>query len=221
MRIGSAMCGKAAGSDSALAAIRAGLDKHGVEAYVSEVGCLGLCFAEPLVDVQFPGGPRIFYGNVSPQAAERIVAHHVAQGTPDETLALGYLGNGDGSFTSDGAGPALQDLDQHPMRAMETRIALRNAGNIDPFDIYQYVANGGYRALYSALTEMAPSETLEAVAESGLRGRGGAAFSTGTKWRFLAGSDAPVKYILCNCEEGDPGAYNDKGHPRERPSYPD
>jgi NADH:ubiquinone oxidoreductase subunit F (NADH-binding) len=96
------------------------------------------------------------------------------------------------------------------MRAQEHRIALRNAGNIDPADIYQYIANGGYRGLANALTELSPSDTLDHVNASGLRGRGGAAFPTATKWRFLAGSDAPVKYILCNCEEGDPGAFNDK-----------
>ena len=105
----------------------------------------------------------------------------------------------------------LPDLRQHPMKAREQRIALRNAGHIDPLDIYQYIANGGYEALNRALTEMTPAEALEEVNASGLRGRGGAAFPAGTKWRFLAGSNAPDKYILCNCEEGDPGAFNDKG----------
>ena len=211
IRIGTAMCGKAAGTDSVLAALETALEKQGLNAQVSQVGCLGLCFAEPLVDVQFPGGPRIFYGNVDPQTAEQIVATHVARGTADVNLALGYLGGSGGSSPGSPSDPSIQDLNNHPMRALETRIALRNAGNIDPSDIYQYVANGGYRALHRALTEMTPSETLDQVVESGLRGRGGAAFSAGTKWRFLAGSDAPVKYILCNCEEGDPGAYNDKG----------
>ena len=96
------------------------------------------------------------------------------------------------------------------MRAWETRIALRNAGNIDPMDIYQYIANGGYRALNRALLEMTPEDALQQVNESGLRGRGGAAFPTATKWRFLAGNPSRDKYVLCNCEEGDPGAFNDK-----------
>ena len=210
VRIGSAMCGQAAGADAVFEALTEALDRNNAAASVSRVGCLGLCFAEPLVDVQFPGGPRIFYSNVNPQTARQIAAGHVAGGSPDEDLALGYLGDIEG--LTNGSGPSsMQDLDQHPMRAMETRIALRNAGNIDPLDIYQYIANGGYRALHQALTQMTPEETLAQVADSGLRGRGGAAFSTGTKWRFLAGSNAPVKYILCNCEEGDPGAYNDKG----------
>lgn len=203
IRVGTALCGKAAGCDAVLEAIRASLERHGVSANVSEVGCLGLCYAEPLVDVQLPGGPRVFYSNVTPEMVEEIVASHVVGQRSMASLALGYLG--------DGAADGIADLDQHPMRARETRIALRNAGTIDPTDIYQYIANGGYAALHKALTQMKPEETLEQVNVSGLRGRGGAAFSTGTKWRFLAGSKAPLKYILCNCEEGDPGAFNDKG----------
>ena len=209
VRIGSAMCGQAAGADAVFEALSEALNENKIDASVSRVGCLGLCFAEPLVDVRFPGGPRIFYSNVTPETVRRIAANHLAGTSPDVDLAFGYLGDGNG--LADGAASSIRDLDGHPMRAMETRIALRNAGNIDPLDIYQYVATGGYRALQQALTQMTPEETLAQVADSGLRGRGGAAFSTGTKWRFLAGSNAPVKYILCNCEEGDPGAYNDKG----------
>ena len=93
----------------------------------------------------------------------------------------------------------------------QVRIALRNAGHIDPTDIYEYIASGGYSGLDKALSGMTPQEVQEEVATSGLRGRGGAAFPTATKWRFLMGSPGPVKYILCNCEEGDPGAFNDKG----------
>tara|TARA_B100000315_G_scaffold102819_2_gene94318 strand:+ start:3557 stop:5344 length:1788 start_codon:yes stop_codon:yes gene_type:complete len=210
IRIGTALCGQAAGCESVLAAIEDALRKQGITAHVSRVGCLGLCYAEPLVDVKLPGGPRVFYGNVTPEDAEKIVASHVARGTPLEDLAIGYLADGAGSAQAAEAAPGIQDLNQHPMRLWETRIALRNAGNIDPRDIHQYIATGGYRALQKALTEMTPAETLEQVTTSGLRGRGGAAFPTGTKWRFLAGSTAPVKYILCNCEEGDPGAFNDK-----------
>lgn len=210
IRIGTAMCGKAAGSDSVVAATEAAMESNGLSANVSQVGCLGLCFAEPLLDVQFSGGPRVFYGNVTPEAAEQIVVSHIGGKTPEADLTLGYLGNGAVATPEADGLSGIPDLDRHPMRASETRIALRNAGNIDPSDIYQYIATGGYRALHKSLTEMTPSEALEQVATSGLRGRGGAAFSTGTKWRFLAGSDAPVKYILCNCEEGDPGAFNDK-----------
>jgi NADH:ubiquinone oxidoreductase subunit F (NADH-binding)/(2Fe-2S) ferredoxin len=210
VRIGSALCGQAAGCDAVVQAVEAALSSTGGAAQVSRVGCIGLCYAEPLLDVQLPGGPRVFYGNVTPQSAAEIVREHVVGGVPVERLALGYLKGAAGAIAPPALPGMLQDLDFHPLRAVETKIALRNAGNIDPGDIYQYVANGGYHALHRALTEMDPADTLEQVNASGLRGRGGAAFPTGTKWRFLAGSNAPVKYILCNCEEGDPGAFNDK-----------
>ena len=203
IRVGTALCGKAAGCDAVLDAVNATLQGLGRDANVSEVGCLGLCFAEPLMDIQLPGGPRVFYSNVNPDSVADIIASHLQQGIPRGDLALGYLG--------ETAVDGIADLAQHPMKAKERRIALRNAGHIDPGDIYQYVAQGGYQALSKALTEMTPAETMEQVNASGLRGRGGAAFPAGTKWRFLAGSNAPDKYILCNCEEGDPGAFNDKG----------
>ena len=197
------MCGEAAGCDEILEAIPAVLKKHGLTAEVSRVGCLGLCFAEPLVDVQLPGQTRVFYGNVTPSSLEEIIESHMVQGVPLARVALGWLGEAPVA--------GIPDLNQHPMRVRENRVALRNAGHIDPADIYQYVANGGYAALSNALREGTPEDTLEQVNLSGLRGRGGAAFATATKWRFLAGSNAPLKYILCNCEEGDPGAFNDKG----------
>ena len=214
LRVGTALCGQAAGSEAVVAALKDALQSQGVDARLSEVGCIGLCYAEPLLDVQLPGGPRVFYGNFDPEQAAKVVSAHVVGGQPVEELALGYLAPN--SSASSGAEddfmppPGLRDLALHPMRAWENRIALRNAGNIDPLDIYQYIATGGYRALNRALLEMTPEDTLQQVNESGLRGRGGAAFPTATKWRFLAGNPSRDKYVLCNCEEGDPGAFNDK-----------
>ena len=209
VRVGTALCGQAAGCSSVVSALREALDRHGVDARLSEVGCIGLCYAEPLVDVQLPGGARIFYGNFDPEQADELVEINVGNGWPVERLALGYLAPDDAG--DDFVPPVgLRDLSLHPMRVWENRIALRNAGNIDPLDIYQYVAGGGYRALNRALLEMTPDDALQQVNESGLRGRGGAAFPTATKWRFLAGNPSRDKYVLCNCEEGDPGAFNDK-----------
>ena len=207
IRIGTALCGEAAGADAVVAAVESALESQGVSSQVSRVGCLGLCFAEPLLDVLLPGGHRVFYGNVDPENVPEIVSSHVSRGTPVISLALGYLAQED----SDASLPeGIPDLDRHPMRIWEHRIALRNAGNIDPMDIYQYVANGGYDALHKTLTNLTREQTLDEVKASGLRGRGGAAFPTATKWSFLAGNPAPEKYVLCNCEEGDPGAFNDK-----------
>ena len=209
LRVGTALCGQAAGADAVVASLREALRNQGADARISEVGCFGLCYAEPLLDVQLPGGPRVFYGNFDPDRAAEVVKSHVVGGQPLEELALGYLAPDDAG--DDFEPPAgLRDLALHPMRVWENRIALRNAGNIDPFDIYQYIATGGYRALNRALLEMTPEDALQQVNDSGLRGRGGAAFPTATKWRFLAGNPSRDKYVLCNCEEGDPGAFNDK-----------
>ncbi|MDE2778660.1 MAG: NADH-quinone oxidoreductase subunit F [Chloroflexota bacterium] len=203
IRVGTALCGQAAGAEQVADVIQQELEKQGLKARVSRVGCLGLCFAEPMVDVLLPGRARVVYGNVGLDQVPELVASHIGRGQPVAEMVVGCLG--------DEIGDDLPDLQQHPMKVREQRIALRNAGHIDPLDIYQYIARGGYEALNRALTEMTPAEALEEVNTSGLRGRGGAAFPAGTKWRFLAGSNAPDKYILCNCEEGDPGAFNDKG----------
>lgn len=203
VRIGTALCGKSAGADAVVLAFQQSFENHGISAVVSEVGCLGLCHAEPLVDVNVPGKSRIVYGNVGPEHVEKIVTQHVQDGRPLKDLALGTLGQTDDT--------SIESLWEHPMLKPQHRIALRNAGILEPGNIYQYIANDGYSALNRALNDLTPDEVREEVSKSGLRGRGGAAFPTGTKWNFLAGSPDPVKYVLVNCEEGDPGAFNDKG----------
>ena len=203
IRVGTALCGLAAGAGEVAETFRRELQARGVDATVSEVGCLGLCYTEPLVDIKIPGGPRILYGNVTPDQVAELVLSHVVNGHPVVRLALAALGG----EPSNG----LPDLNDLPMMKGQVRVALRNAGHVDPIDMEQYIAAGGYAALDKALSEMTPQQVTEQVVTSGLRGRGGAAFPTGTKWRFIAGSPGPVKYILCNCEEGDPGAFNDKG----------
>ncbi len=198
------MCGQSSGAPEVIAAIRAELNRRGVPARIDEVGCIGLCFAEPLVDVLRPGtGSRLFFGNVTPEDVSEIVGSYVAAGEVPGGKALGYLGESGIDEVSD-----LNDL---PGMSRQTRIALRNAGTIAPDDIYQYIANGGYSGIHKALTSMEPDDVIKEVSDSGLRGRGGAAFPTGVKWSFMVRSPGPPKYMLCNCEEGDPGAYNDKG----------
>lgn len=203
IRVGTAVCGEAAGAHEVIDALKAELDKRGIVANISPVGCLGLCYAEPLVDIMKPGGPRVFYRNVTPAMVPELVESYLAGDDPRPDLAL--------ACTGDGTLQGIPRLEELPMWNRQVRVAMRNCGEIDPTDIYQYIARGGYAALNRAITEMNPEEVLKEVQDSGLRGRGGAAFSTGTKWSFLVRSPGPLKYILCNCEEGDPGAYNDKG----------
>ena len=204
IRIGAAMCGQSSGALEVIDAIRDELDRLGITAHVDEVGCLGICYAEPLVDVLKPETKsRLFFGNVTPEDVPEIVSSYVAEARIRTDKALGYLGE----EPIDG----VPDLSELPGIKLQNRIALRNAGNIAPGDIYQYIANGGYAGIHKALNEMEPDEVIKAMSDSGLRGRGGAAFPTGVKWSFMVRSPGPPKYMLCNCEEGDPGAYNDKG----------
>ena len=205
IRVGTAICGHSAGAYEVIDALKAALEKHGVAARVDEVGCLGICYAEPLVDVLRPGtASRLFFRNVAPEDAEAIVQSYIVEGNlPAVGKTLGFLGE----EPIDGA----DDVAEITGVKRQRRIALRNAGNTAPGDIYQYIANGGYAGIHKALTQMEPDDVIKEMTDSGLRGRGGAAFPTGIKWSFMVRSPGPTKYMLCNCEEGDPGAYNDKG----------
>ena len=203
IRIGTAMCGQAAGAPAVKESLLAALEERGIEAAVHEVGCLGLCFAEPLVDVLKPGGSRLFFRNVTPANVKSIVDGYLAGDRVPESGVLGYLGGE--------AIPGAPDINSLPPMKHQQRIVLRNAGHIAPEDIYQSIAQGGYAGLAKALSDLQPADVLKEVTDSGLRGRGGAAFPTGVKWSFLARASTPRRYILCNCEEGDPGAFNDKG----------
>ena len=135
---------------------------------------------------------------------QEIYDHYSSKKTIYKQNAFAYESNS----SLDVDFPNINDL---PQFSNQLRIATRNFGDITPGDIFQYINNEGYSALDKALFEMSPEEVVEEVKNSGLRGRGGAAFPTGVKWSFLAPNQASTKYVLCNCEEGDPGAYNDKG----------
>jgi len=205
IRVGGGTSGQAAGAENVLDALNNAVSDAGINANVSMVSAMGLMYMEPQVDVLMPDGTRVFYGNVEVEDAKRIVEQHARDGKPLIDRAFAYSG-GDGSGVGN-----LPELESLPQVSHQQKIATRNFGDTDPHDLLQYVANGGYSALNRALTEMTPEQIVDEVKASGLRGRGGAAFPAGVKWSFLAPSTAPVKYVLCNCEEGDPGAFNDKG----------
>ncbi len=205
IRVGYAISGQAAGADAVFDAAVAACKHQTVDAEVTKVGSLGLNYLEPILDITLPNGPRVFNANVRPDEVAGIVTQHAKGGKP--VTARAFAQQPAGTTALDGI-PKLADL---PEWKLQVRLAMRNCGDIDPHDIYQYVAGGGYSALNKALTSMTSDQVLNEVKGSGLRGRGGAAFPTGVKWGFLAPSKAPLKYVLVNCEEGDPGAFNDKG----------
>ncbi|MBU8914049.1 MAG: NADH-quinone oxidoreductase subunit NuoF [Spirochaetales bacterium] len=162
-------------------------------------GCIGMCYSEPTVEIR-DNGSRVFYGNVTPQRAEKIFRSH-AEG--DELLAedeIIYLEKANG--TVGGTEAAFM--------AQQQRVVLRNCGTINPESIEDYENAGGYRGLRKALLEMTSEGIIQEMKDSGLRGRGGAGFPTGLKWSFTAGNEADRKYVVCNADEGDPGAFMDR-----------
>ncbi|MDH5696561.1 MAG: NADH-quinone oxidoreductase subunit NuoF, partial [Dehalococcoidia bacterium] len=199
--IGAATCGRAAGSIAVLEAINRELARHKIEAVVTQVGCIGLCYAEPLVDIIKPNRPRICYSNVTLEIVSQLIEDYIINDNPRPDLALGTIGE-------DGV-ESIPRLFELPMLKPQVRIALRNCGIIDPENINHYIARDGYSGVVRALG-MTPEEVIEDVKKSGLRGRGGAGFPTGLKWEFCRKSPGTVKYVICNADEGDPGAFMDR-----------
>ena len=199
--IGTATCGRSAGALAVREAIEAELKRRRIDAIITEVGCIGLCYAEPLVDITKPGHPRICYGNVTPEIATQLIEDYIVNDNPRSDLALGTIGDG----SIEGI-PKFFDL---PVLKPQVRISLRNCGFIDPENINHYIARGGYSGLAKALG-VSPEAVIDEVLKSGLRGRGGAGFPTGRKWEFCRGAAGKEKYIICNADEGDPGAFMDR-----------
>ena len=205
IRVSYGASGQAAGADYVYDKLSE-LSKDNNHVFVDYVGSMGLSYAEPLVDFTFGNGIRIFYNNVDSHSAEIIYNSHIIENKIYDDLVFGQIVPNNLKPISD-----IPQLDKEKPLSLTKRIATENCGNISPTDINQYIANGGYSALNRALNDLDPEKTLNMVKDSGLRGRGGAAFSTGVKWSFLANNPSKEKYVLCNCEEGDPGAFNDKG----------
>ena len=195
---GTGTCGVAAGAMNILQSLEDEMTRQKVEAIVIGVGCMGLCFAEPMIGIVKPGRPQIIYGNLNPEHAVQLVKDYLVNDNPRSDLAMGYVGES----AVDGI-PYLYDL---PVLKPQVRLVLRNCGFIDPENINHYIANGGYSGLVKALT-MSPEAIIEEIKKSGLRGRGGAGFSTGQKWDFCRKAPGNEKYIICNADEGDPGAF--------------
>jgi NADH-quinone oxidoreductase subunit F len=197
--VGTATCGRAAGALDVLKTFKDEVAKHGLDCGVVEVGCLGHCYAEPLVMIRKPGNPAICYAHVNPVIAERLVQEYIMGDNPCPEFVLAALEPND-------ILPSFQDF---PRSRYEQKIILKNCGHIDPTDINQYIAGGGYAALAKAL-QATPEGIIEEVDKSGLRGRGGAGFNTGQKWRTCREAPGKTKYIICNADEGDPGAFMDR-----------
>ena len=204
--IGTGTCGLGAGAAFTLEAVKNYVKTKQLDVDIVEVGCIGLCVVEPLVDVQLPGRTRLMFQTVT-QDKVQAVLDGVFGGDPPKELLLGQFRTKDAQ-----AWDGVKFQDEHPFFGPQTRWVLKNCGVIDPVRLDEYLAWGGYQGLRKILGEngIAPEAVCKEVEQSGLRGRGGGGFPTGMKWKFARNNTDPQRYLVCNADEGDPGAFMDR-----------
>jgi len=193
VKVGLASCGIAAGADAVYRRLESYLIESSKMVQLKRTGCIGMCFEEPIVE--FDGGDlgRVTLGKVEPKQIIHLLEEYLSDRMPKTNLILADQ----------------HDAKHNPLMASQMRIVLKNCGVIDPQSIEEYEETGGYQALKQALS-MRPYAVIDLVKASGLRGRGGAGFPTGLKWDFAFEQPGPKKYVICNADEGDPGAFMDR-----------
>ena len=186
------------GSDAVYQALAEQIKRQGIaHAEVDFTGCHGFCEQGPNVVIEPEG---IFYTHVQAEDVPEIVTSHLQNGEPVERLL----------YHDPLTGKAIPHYSEINFYKKQTRVILRNCGHINPEKIEHYIARGGYQALKKALLEMTPEQVIEEVKKSGLRGRGGAGFPAGRKWESCRRAPGTPKYVICNADEGDPGAFMDR-----------
>ncbi|MDI9493335.1 MAG: NADH-quinone oxidoreductase subunit NuoF [Bacillota bacterium] len=195
-----ATCGISAGAKPVMEKLKEETAAKGLgDVQIVPTGCVGMCIYEPIVEVYEPGKEKVTYIHMDPERVTRVVSEHLVKGKPVVEFTLGE--------TEDGKLRSLNDVQFYKK---QKRVVLKNCGLINPENIDDYIAIDGYQALAKVVTAMKPNEVIDLIKASGLRGRGGAGFPTGTKWSFAAANEADQKYIICNADEGDPGAFMDR-----------
>lgn len=202
--IGTGTCGLGAGAAKTLNETEKYLADRDIDAEVIKVGCIGLCAAEPLLDIQLPGKTRISFQQVNADKVEQIL-DGAFTGSVETEFLLGQFRN-EKLKTWD----KVPFIDEHPFFAPQKRVVLKNCGIINPIDIEEYIARDGYTGFLKTLKNYSGADVCDKIEKSGLRGRGGGGFSTGKKWKFSRSTDADQKYLICNADEGDPGAFMDR-----------
>ena len=197
--IGMATCGLASGALDTKKAFEEILSERNIEARIRSVGCIGHCYAEPVVIIDNLGFPPILYHQVTPGKARMLVKSFLEDGDPLFEHVLGAMEEND----------LIPQVSDFPRFNQEKRVVMERCGLIEPEDINDYIADGGYSSLVKVL-QLPPDDTIKEVNNSGLRGRGGAGFPTGIKWESAKNAKGHEKKIICNADEGDPGAYMDR-----------
>jgi NADP-reducing hydrogenase subunit HndC len=203
--VGMATCGIAAGAAPILTTLQSEIEKKGISDKVSvaQTGCVGICQYEPVIEVYDADGKRTTYIQMNPEKAAEVLNKHLIGGNVVTEYTIG-------SVEENTVGAKPTSLENTAFYAKQFRIALRNCGIIDPEIIEDYFRYDGYKALLKVLKTMTPEDVVKVMTDSGLRGRGGAGFPTGRKWQFAAASKSDKKYVCCNADEGDPGAFMDR-----------
>lgn len=191
VRIGFGSCGIAAGGRKVMDKLTDLINNQDKPIEITPTGCIGMCFYEPIVDI-IDNGYVHTYANVTPAIAEEIFTSHIMGGKPLEQYIVST------------------SAAQYPILKNQVRISLKNCGEINPENLDEYIAQDGYKALEKVITTMTPEQVIEEIKVSGLRGRGGAGFPTWFKWNAARQSKGDVKYVVCNADEGDPGAFMDR-----------
>jgi NADH:ubiquinone oxidoreductase subunit F (NADH-binding)/(2Fe-2S) ferredoxin len=202
--VGAGTCGLAAGAARTLEAAKRYIKEKKLDADILEVGCIGYCAAEPLLDVQLPGRARVSFQRATGDAVPAILDSVFTSEAPLKDHVLGQFEDTGEKWAK------VPLLSEHPFFAKQLRFVLKHCGVIDPLSIQEHIARGGYGAFLKVIHTMTPEQACEAIEASGLRGRGGGGFPTGKKWKIALASDADQKYIVCNADEGDPGAFMDR-----------
>jgi len=201
IKVGMSTCGLAAGAEPVFAALEEEVKTRGIDWRITRTGCVGMCSLEPLVEAHLPGQAAVMYGGMTAALARDLVARCASTGIPPaehQVPSLAKLARTPDDPPSTANGPK------------QLRIVLRNCGVIDPEDIQESLARGGYQALRKVLTSMPPAQVIQELQTSGLRGRGGAGFPTWLKWKLTREAPPGDRFIICNGDEGDPGAYMDR-----------
>ena len=203
--VGAGTCGLGAGAAKTMAKVKAYLSEKKIDAQVIPVGCIGLCSSEPIMDIKLPGKKRISFEKVKEADVVKILDEVFTMEVPEHPV-LGQFQ--DQLDQTDWAGvPAIKD---HFFFKPQLRLVLESCGITNPVSIQEYIARDGYKAYLNAIKIFSPFELCDYIEKSGLRGRGGGGFSTGKKWKFALATEADQRYLICNADEGDPGAFMDR-----------
>jgi NADH:ubiquinone oxidoreductase subunit F (NADH-binding)/Pyruvate/2-oxoacid:ferredoxin oxidoreductase delta subunit len=202
--LGLGTCGLANGAGAIRKRIEAFLAENRIDASILDVGCIGYCQKEVFVDIALPGSPRISYASITKENIDTLLADVLLHGRIHNPFAIGRHDPANGVLAE------LPDISALPFFARQKKVVLENCGIIDPVSLDAALASGSFRGLSRALSTMTPSEVCDTMIASGLRGRGGAGFMTGRKWRIASDQVSAEKYVICNADEGDPGAFMDR-----------